>query len=153
VDLIFWRHAEAILAAADTLDLDRPLTARGEKNAKRMAAWMNKQLPEATKIWVSPALRTVQTALTLGRKYRIRSELAPDSNPEALLGAIQWPAAKMTTLVVGHQPIIGQTIADLLGLSEQEIAIKKGAVWWLRYREREGVGQTVVVTVQTPELL
>jgi phosphohistidine phosphatase len=153
VDLIFWRHAEAILATADTVDLDRPLTARGEKNAKRMAAWMNKQLPEATKIWVSPALRTVQTAITLGRKYRIRSELAPDSNPEALLGAIQWPAAKMTTLVVGHQPIIGQTIAHLLGLSEQEIAIKKGAVWWLRYREREGVGQTVVVTVQTPELL
>jgi phosphohistidine phosphatase len=153
MDLIFWRHAEAILAAADTLDLDRPLTARGEKNAKRMAIWMNKQLPEATKIWVSPALRTVQTALTLGRKYRIRSELATDSNPEALLGAIQWPAAKMTTLVVGHQPIIGQTIAYLLGLSEQEIAIKKGAVWWLRYREREGVGQTVVVTVQTPELL
>lgn len=153
MDLIFWRHAEAHLGSPTLEDLDRPLTPRGDKHAKRMAAWLSKQLPEATKIWVSPALRTVQTVLVLERKYKIRDELAPDSNPEALLKAIHWPAAKSTTLVVGHQPLIGKTIAHLLGLNEQEIAIKKGAVWWLRYREREGIGQTVVVTVQTPELL
>lgn len=153
MDLIFWRHAEAQLESAEGTDLGRPLTARGEKNAKRVAAWLNKQLPEATKIWVSPALRTVQTAMTLGRKYRIREELAPESTTDALLGAIQWPASKMTTLVVGHQPLIGKTIAQLLGLTEQEVAVKKGAVWWLRYREKEGEGRTVVVTVQTPELL
>ncbi len=153
MDLIFWRHAEAQLGSPTLEDLDRPLTPRGDKHAKRMAAWLSKQLPEATKIWVSPALRTVQTVLVLERKYKIRDELAPDSNPEALLKAIHWPAAKSTTLVVGHQPLIGKTIAHLLGLNEQEIAIKKGAVWWLRYREREGIGQTVVVTVQTPELL
>jgi phosphohistidine phosphatase len=153
MDLIFWRHAEAKLGRPTLADLDRPLTPRGDKHAKRMATWLDKQMPEATKIWVSPALRTVQTAMTLERKYKIRDELAPDSNPEALLQAIHWPAAKSTTLVVGHQPLIGKTIAQLLGLSEHEVAIKKGAVWWLRYREREGIGQTVVVTVQTPELL
>jgi hypothetical protein len=26
-------------------------------------------------------------------------------------------------------------------------------VWWLRYREREGQGRAVVVTVQSPDLL
>lgn len=153
MDLIFWRHAEAKLGTPTLADLERPLTPRGDKHAKRMAAWLDKQMPEATKIWVSPALRTVQTAMTLERKYKIRDELAPDSNPDALLQAIHWPATKSTTLVVGHQPLIGKTIAQLLGLPEQEVAIKKGAVWWLRYREREGIGQTVVVTVQTPELL
>jgi phosphohistidine phosphatase len=153
MDLIFWRHAEAKLGTSELADLDRPLTPRGERHAKRMALWLGKQLPEAARIWVSPALRTVQTIMALERKYKIRQELAPDSNPDALLQAIHWPAAKSTTLVVGHQPLIGKTIAQLLGLNEQEVAIKKGSVWWLRYREREGIGQTVVVTVQTPEHL
>jgi phosphohistidine phosphatase len=44
-------------------------------------------------------------------------------------------------------------VARLLGLSEEDCAIKKGAVWWLRFRERNGCAQTVVVTVQTPELI
>jgi phosphohistidine phosphatase len=38
-------------------------------------------------------------------------------------------------------------------LAEEDCAVKKGALWWLRYRERDGETQTVVVTVQTPELL
>jgi phosphohistidine phosphatase len=48
---------------------------------------------------------------------------------------------------------LGQTIARLLGLPDEDCAVKKGAVWWLRYREREGQGRAVVVTVQSPDLL
>jgi phosphohistidine phosphatase len=40
-----------------------------------------------------------------------------------------------------------------MGLHEGECAIKKGAVWWLRYRVRNGVGQTVLVTVQSPDMV
>ena len=79
--------------------------------------------------------------------------LAPLSNVDDLLGLVQWPHAKGCVVVVGHQPTLGQTIARLVGLSEGECAVKKGAVWWLRYREREAGGQTVVVTVQSPDLL
>ena len=32
-------------------------------------------------------------------------------------------------------------------------AVRKGSVWWLRQRERNGRMQTVIVTVQTPELV
>ena len=56
-------------------------------------------------------------------------------------------------MVVGHQPTLGQTIARLIGLTETECAVKKGAIWWLRYRERDAEGHTVVVTVQSPDLL
>jgi phosphohistidine phosphatase len=31
--------------------------------------------------------------------------------------------------------------------------VRKGALWWLRHRDRAGNGQTVVVSVQTPEML
>lgn len=157
MDLILWRHAEAedwlLGDEASGLDLDRSLTQRGEKQAARMAAWLDRQLPEGARIVVSPARRCEQTALALGRKYKIRPELAPDATPEQLLELVQWPSNKYPVLVIGHQPILGQTIAQLLALKESECAVKKGALWWLRNRDRDGHSQTVVVTVQSPEVM
>ena len=156
MDLILWRHAEAEEQAADDQgisDLERSLTPRGEKQAARMAVWLDRQLPERARILVSPARRCEQTALALGRKYKIRAELGPDALPAQLLELVQWPVNKLPILVIGHQPVLGQTIACLLGLQENDCAVKKGAVWWLRTREREGRPQTVVVTVQSPEVL
>lgn len=153
MDLVLWRHAEAQEWTEGCDDLARKLTARGEKQAARMSAWLDRQLPQGTRIFVSPAQRTVQTAAALGRKYRLMPELAPDGSVDQLLELAQWSEGKGTVLVVGHQPILGQTIAQLLGLSAAECAVKKGALWWLRKRQRESGAQTVVVTVQTPDLL
>jgi phosphohistidine phosphatase len=157
MDLILWRHAEA----EDLLpgkahagnDLVRSLTPRGEKQAARMADWLDRQLPGGTRVLVSPARRCEQTALALGRKYKTREELAPGATPAQLLDLVQWPQGKLPILLVGHQPGLGQTIAQLLGLHENECPVKKGAVWWLRHRERDGQDRAVVVTVQSPELL
>ncbi|WP_372658240.1 histidine phosphatase family protein [Hydrogenophaga sp.] len=161
MDLILWRHAEAqehpdlvLGQQGDPLDLARRLTPRGEKQAARMAAWLDRQLPESARIFASPAQRAEQTALALGRKFKLRDELVPGGDPLALLELVQWPHAKSPTVVVGHQPTLGRVIARLLGLSEEDCSVKKGALWWVRYREREGrPSQTVVVTVQTPEFI
>lgn len=160
MDLILWRHAEAHDhpdplqgRQGDAKDLARRLTPRGEKQAARMAAWLDRQLPAAARVLCSPAQRTEQTALALGRKFKIREELAPEGDPLALLELAQWPHGKLPVVVVGHQPTLGQVIARLLGLAEEECPVRKGAVWWLRQRERDGLVQTVLVTVQTPELL
>jgi phosphohistidine phosphatase len=154
MDLLLWRHAEAQLGAKEESDdLDRVLTTRGEKQAARMAAWLDRQLPEGARILVSPARRAEQTALALDRKYKVRPELAPQASVAQLLELVQWPDAKTTTLVVGHQPVLGQTIAQLLGLQASECPVKKGAVWWLRHRQREGGTQIVLLTVQSPEVL
>ena len=157
MDLILWRHAEAEEAVDGAArmgsDLERKLTPRGEKQAARMAEWLDRQLPGSTRIMVSPARRCEQTALALARKFKIRTELAPIATPAQLLELVQWPQAKAPLLVIGHQPTLGQTIAQLLGFQESECAVKKGAVWWLRTRERDGQMKTVVVTVQSPEVL
>jgi len=153
MDLILWRHAEAVEAAPDGNDMARVLTPRGEKQAARMAAWLDRQLPDSARIWVSPARRTEQTALALGRKFKFSPALGPMGTVDQLLELVQWPHGKGCVLVVGHQPTLGQTISSLLGLSTSECAVKKGALWWLRYREREASAQTVVLTVQSPEVL
>ncbi|WP_296446835.1 phosphohistidine phosphatase SixA [Rhodoferax sp. UBA5149] len=153
MDLVLWRHAEAQEWVEGCDDMARALTSRGEKQAARMASWLDRQLPESTRILVSPSRRTEQTAMALGRKYKLRSALAPDGDVAQLLELVQWPGAKGTVLVLGHQPTLGRTIAQLLGLSAPECAVKKGAVWWLRNRQHEALSQTVVVAVQSPEML
>ena len=118
-----------------------------------MAKWLGRQLPDATRIVSSPALRCEQTALALSGKYKLKPELAPGCSVDDLLKVAQWPDAKSPVLVVGHQPVLGQAIAHLLGLDGGEGVVRRGAVWWLRSRERDGQGQTVVVAVQSPEVL
>ena len=153
MDLILWRHAEANDPDSGQDDIARALTSRGEKQAARMAKWLDRQLPEATRILVSPAVRCEQTALALARKYKIKPELGPGHSLEELLNAAQWPNAKSPVLVIGHQPVLGQAVAHLLELLNSDARVRRGAVWWLRGRERDGQGQTVVVAVQSPEVL
>jgi phosphohistidine phosphatase len=151
MDLILWRHAEAVEGGEGLDDLERPLTSRGERHAARMAAWLNQHLPATTRVLASPARRTQQTALALDRKFRTVPALAPDASVSTLLDAARWPDAKEPVLVIGHQPTLGMVAAYLLSGTEQPWAVKKGAVWWLRSREREGEGQVVLVNVISPD--
>ena len=153
MDLILWRHAEAFDLAEGQTDLERALTPRGEKQAARMAAWLDRQLPEGVRILCSPARRTEQTVQALGRKYKLRAELLPDGTAQDLLELVQWPVGKGAILVVGHQPALGQAVARVLGISGGECTVRKGSVWWLRQRERLGQTETVVLSVQSPEFL
>ena len=153
MNLILWRHAEAEDAPEGGVDLARSLTPRGEREAARVGAWLDRTLPEGARVGCSPARRCEQTALALGRKFKLMPELAPDSGVEALLKAARWPDARQPVLIVGHQPTLGQTVALLLGMAEGTCPVRKGGVWWLRARERHGQFQAVVVTVQSPELL
>lgn len=152
MDLILWRHADAAEAGPGEADLDRPLTPKGERQAQRVAQWLNQRLPESTRILVSPALRTQQTAQALGRKFRTVGALAPDAPAEAVLDAVRWPLGRDSALVVGHQPTLGLMLSQLLGGSLREaLAVRKGGVWWLRSRRREGAVQLLVVAVVGPE--
>jgi phosphohistidine phosphatase len=153
MDLILWRHAEAHEAAPGEDDMSRSLTPRGERHAIRMAQWLERQLPEGTRILCSPAKRTEQTVMALGRKYKLSSAITPQGTADMLLTAAQWPTSKNTVLVIGHQPILGEAISIVLGFQKPECSVKKGSVWWLRSRLRHEGDQSILVTVQSPDML
>ena len=151
--LILWRHADARDADEALPDALRPLTAKGERQARRMAQWLNQHLPDSTRVLVSPTLRTRQTADALGRKMRTVPDLGPDGGVEGLLTATRWPDAREPVLVVGHQPTLGLAAAYLLAGVAQPWSVRKGAVWWLRRRERANGAEVVLHAVLGPEQL
>lgn len=153
MDLILWRHAEAEVPGPGQDDLQRALTHKGERQARRMAAWLNQRLPATTRVLVSPALRCRQTVEALGRETRVVQTLAPDAPIAALIDASRWPRASEPVLICGHQPTLGQLAAQLLAGVEQDWAVKKGAVWWLRWRQRDGEPEVTLHAVQGPDAL
>jgi phosphohistidine phosphatase len=168
MDLILWRHADAGEPLADPIeDLQRKLSPKGEKQAARMADWLNRFLPDSTRVLVSPALRCQQTAEALGRKFQTREALAPGGSVTSLLTLARWPDRREPVLIIGHQPTLGMAAALLMagpqasdeaadrpvGHATPAWSVRKGAVWWLRHRERAGVAEVVLVSVRSPDNL
>ena len=153
MDLLLWRHAEA---EEGIPDLKRKLTARGEKQAQQVAAWLKQHAPRKLRILASPALRCQQTAEALGLPFSTDKRLATGSNAANLLAAVGWPdggeKGGSAVLVVGHQPVLGQTAALLLSDTEADWSIKKGALWWFSNRTRQGETQTILRAAIPPEL-
>jgi phosphohistidine phosphatase len=149
MDLILWRHAEAEDGEPDAT---RALTAKGRKQAMKMAGWLDHKLPSGCRILCSPARRTVQTADALGRKYRIHADLGVDGSAQRILELANWPAGREPVLLVGHQPLLGRLAALLVHGVEADWPIRKGAAWWIAQRERNGQPQVYVKAVMSPEL-
>lgn len=150
MDLILWRHADA---QDGTPDLRRALTAKGAKQAKDVAKWLNGRLPADARILVSPAVRAQQTAEAMDRPFQTVPGLAPGADATAVLLASGWPDAAGTVLVVGHQPTLGQAAAMLIFGEERELSIKKGGLVWLTNRVRRDERQTVLKAALSPELV
>ena len=115
MDLILWRHAEAHPLREGQSDLERRLTAQGERQARRMAVWLEQRLPASALVLVSPALRCQGTVRALeGRTPRTLAALGPERSAEELLAAVQWPDAPAPVLVIGHQPTLGEVASFLV---------------------------------------
>jgi len=137
MELILWRHADAEDGAPD---LARKLTAKGHRDAERVAAWLLKRLPRDFRLVASHAVRAQETAMALGRKIHTDQRLAPGASVDDILEAAGHEG---TVVLVGHQPDLGQAIGHLLG--GKPVRVKKGALWWLEH--------DLVKAVVSPDLL
>lgn len=148
--MILWRHAEA---ADGTPDHARKLTAKGVKQAEKIAAFLHRHLPDDARILASPAIRAQQTVAALTDRFTLVPTIAPGAPAQAVLQAARWPDAGGTVLIVGHQPTLGEVAAELLGGSDYSLNIKKGALWWFSRRERDGSAQITLRLVISPDFL
>lgn len=153
MDLVLWRHAEA---EAGEPDEGRKLTAKGEKQARRIAEWLHNRLPDSARIYSSPARRAQQTAAALAeaahRKVKTLDALAPGATADEVLEAIGWNGGKGLLVIVGHQPTLGRVASRILHGRDDDWTIKKGGVVWISHREAADGAEPVVRAAISPDL-
>jgi phosphohistidine phosphatase len=150
VDLILWRHAEAIEAEGPIPDADRELTARGLKHALEVAEWLRRQRLPKVAVLSSPTRRALQTAETLGLPVKVKKQLGIGATTPDLLAAADWPDHPGAIILVGHQPSLGRLAALLLAGTEADWTIKKAGIWWFSNRVRHDETQTILRAVHNP---
>lgn len=160
MNLILWRHAEAIdlgtpVTPGCKRDLERPLTDKGMQQAQATAAWLKKNVKRKFHVICSPAVRAMETAMTYCDSPEIVEKLNPLADASDVLAAIDWPQGK-DVLVIGHQPWIGRVASLLVAGHEQNWSVKKSSLWWLSHRlrqlEEQERPQTVLRLVLPPDL-
>jgi phosphohistidine phosphatase len=187
--IILWRHSQATdlvdLIQGDMAesrdiekeDLLRPLTLKGQHQARRMAAWLEKSCiknisskntstgnanTKNIQIYSSPALRTFQTASAFRADVQLSNALKPEATLQQVLDFLSSIEHQKNIVIVGHQPWLGELAAHLLGLKQAQINIKKGAIWWLQpnfmqdksmFANLKQSNNYDIFSVQTPKLL
>jgi phosphohistidine phosphatase len=151
MELILWRHADAE-DPGPRGDLARELTKKGFKQAEVMAAWLRPRLEGQWRVVASPAARAIQTVTPLALDHEVLPAIDPTRSAMDLLREVRWPQGR-NTIVVGHNPTLGEVAAELMGGAECEVAFRKCAIWWFATRERDGRGETVLKVVMDPSML
>ena len=151
MQLILWRHAQA---EDGRRDLERELTAKGRKQAAKMAAWLRQRMPDRVQVFVSPALRAQQTADALSAPMKTINRLAPGAAVADVLDVVSWPGEEGgVAIVVGHQPTLGEVAARLVGDAAASWSVRKGGIWWLERRARGDRAEVLVRAVISPDLI
>ncbi len=150
MDLILWRHAEAEDGIHDS---ERKLTAKGEKQAARMAKWLRARIPGSAVVLVSPARRAQQTAHALTADFKTVTDIGLAASAEGVLRAAGWPERDGTVVIVGHQPTLGEAAALLLTGAKEPWSVKKGAVVWVARRNDDEHARTQLRAAISPDLL
>lgn len=112
------RHADATWPGWSQSDDDRPLTAKGREQSRRMAKWLVQMRVAPALIVSSPLPRAFQTAEIVAEQLGIalQEEAALAGGFDlAALRALLTRTQEVDLLIVGHEPDLSGVIAKLTG--------------------------------------
>jgi phosphohistidine phosphatase len=145
MDLYLIRHAEAVDrdTFGDGPDEERPLTDAGHVQAQRLATALPARGAHIQRLFVSPTVRTRQTAEPLIAAWRLAgdavveaAELAPEGKCRKVARRVNKDPATMVGLV-GHRPDLNELAAWLIGDKLAQIALDKGGVALVRLPDNQ----------------
>ena len=145
MELYFLRHGEADWPDWKKSDDERPLTKRGKKEMREVAAYLARIDACPSLILTSPLSRASQTAEIAAAKLRVKcyedKMLAPGfGRPELKRLLEKYPEDSL--MFVGHEPDFTETISALTGASlklskagvakiDIERSLEDGRLLWL----------------------
>jgi phosphohistidine phosphatase len=139
VDLYLIRHAEAAPLGEGGVSNDesRPLTAKGEEQARQVASGFRTRNIHLGLVLTSPLLRARQTAERMLQEwpnpapaYRVCRELSPGSKRRKL-SRVLMQVGSSPLAVVGHEPDLSQYAAWLIGSKKAQLDLAKAGVAYI----------------------
>jgi phosphohistidine phosphatase len=144
--LYLLRHANADTVAAS--DDERPLSEKGEAQAKKVARFCHERELQPELILTSPLLRAQQTAAPVGE--RLGSEvlvtpwLASGMTPEDAIAGLREYRDLFAVMLVGHYPDFSMLAAHLLGMPNYtRVVVRKASLTLLEVRALRPGGATL----------
>ena len=133
--LYLMRHATADVRTSLVDEADRCLNEKGRLQARRVAAFMQKQGLLPDRIFSSPQTKAVQTAALVRKDSELKVQV---EEWPCLLPAVPVAEAKAhlfsqlqqdeAVLLVGHEPELAQLVNELLGLDKTFLELKKASL-------------------------
>jgi len=133
VILYVMRHAEAVAGTDSLQDNWRYLTEKGRSVAEKAASQITRIGPKPRLTITSPLTRAVQTAEIIAQKacrknVVVASELLlPGKEIVDIITHLDECHDAKRVMLVGHEPQLGQLVAQLLGHTQDEVSMKSGS--------------------------
>ena len=145
MELYFLRHGEADWPNWKKDDDERPLTKRGKKEMREVAAFLKRVKARPDLIVTSPLPRASQTAEVAAERLKVKcreDKLLSPGFRRADLERLLKKYPEESLMIVGHEPDFTETISELTGgtlkLSKAGIALvelnhswRDGRLLWL----------------------
>ena len=141
MNLYVMRHGIALPAddSSAAADAARPLSPKGIKRTRKIAKGIRRLGLSFDVLLASPLTRARQpadlVAAALGSEASVEEmpDLAPDTTVERLLAALTRYGVHADLLLVGHAPVLNETVAHLLsgakpGRNTLHLELKKGGL-------------------------
>jgi phosphohistidine phosphatase len=136
--IVLVRHAEAEPERAGLGDHGRALTPLGRQQAQDTAHWLGRLIPDGDRgIWTSPLLRATETAEFLavawpGATVQTGEALSTGRSVAVQLALVHGLPFNAGSALVGHEPLMSELAAALLGLPAFPMPFEKGAALVVR---------------------
>lgn len=139
-------------------DTKRPLTGEGTSRMRKAARGLARFGVAVDVVLTSPLVRARQTAEILAGELDPRpslvnvESLAPDGTYAAVIADLEKHVRKTRIALVGHEPMIGELAARLIG-SRHPIEFKKGSVCRIDVDDLPPAGPGDLRWMLTPKML
>jgi phosphohistidine phosphatase len=139
-------------------DTKRPLTDEGMSNLRKAVRGLARLGVSVEVVLTSPLVRARQTAEIVAGGLDPRpslvnvDSLAPDGTYAAVLADLEKHARKTRIALVGHEPMLGELAARLIG-SRHPIEFKKGGVCRIDVEDLPPGGPADLRWMLTPRIL
>ena len=162
MELFILRHGEAGQRSSQASDRTRPLTTSGKAEVLEIAKALKIIGLKFDVIVTSPLKRAYDTAMIvsdifkIGNRVQTWNELAPEGKRTEVYRKISELREDYAVLIVGHQPLLGQIINDMIHKqksSPSNLLLKKGGIVRVRLLSKSNVPRGELRWLLSPRIL